>query len=280
MRPPKLLISLICAVSVFAAVRPAYALTEDVNGSGSVQDDFRGASATGDSINGQVVSASSAGRTRIDATNRSDHMDTRSGDARAKNAGDTAAWTGNAIGGEVVAVVTAAAGSSDIVLANSSLDSDAATGDATVRDFLSPTRAARGRVVLGLDAQAADTASRSRDLLDLQDVIANVTTGDAIVGQVVGVASAGRTRLDATNLSRFDDVLTGDGLARNNGNTLAVTGAGIAGQLIGIVSAAGGAVDSVEANTSTFADILTGDALSENNISTLVGRVDQPETSV
>jgi hypothetical protein len=51
------------------------------------------------------------------------------------NSGDTDqnanASTGDAVAGEVIGVVTSAGGSADVVLANSSLDSDAETGDSS-----------------------------------------------------------------------------------------------------------------------------------------------------
>ena len=123
--------------------------------------------ATGDGVGGQVIGAVSAGRDPIDATNRSEDVEIETGDALATNhlaafvgltAGSSTdlaaadvfnlaatnvqegdndkevsqsanASSGDAVGGQVAGVVTSTGGSADLVLANTSLDVEATTGD-------------------------------------------------------------------------------------------------------------------------------------------------------
>jgi hypothetical protein len=129
-------------------------------------------SASGDGVGGQVLGVVSAGDASIDATNKSDHVDVRSGDTDADNsfssfvgltAGtstalaadvlnaaaanvqegdnskelsqDATATSGDAVAGEVAGVVTSAGGSADLVLANTSVDSDARSGDGDFTNF-------------------------------------------------------------------------------------------------------------------------------------------------
>jgi len=124
-------------------------------------------SASGDGVGGQVLGVVSAGDASVDATNKSDHVDVETGDADSSNdndafvgltagtgtlvgaadifndasvniqEGDNAgevsqsadATSGDAVAGQVAGVVTTAGGSADLVLANTSEDSDAESGD-------------------------------------------------------------------------------------------------------------------------------------------------------
>jgi hypothetical protein len=117
-------------------------------------------------------------------------------------------------------------------------------------------------------------------------------SGDAVAGQVVGVVSAGDTSVDSTNRSEDVDVETGDAEAFNQSevdaeqfnntggeNELedgadissditqaanATSGDGVGGQVIGVVTSAGGSADVVAANNSEDVDIETGDAFADN----------------
>jgi hypothetical protein len=125
-------------------------------------------SGSGDGVGGQVLGIVSAGNASVDATNKSDTVDVETGDSRAgndfasfvgledststavgaadvlnaapasnvqegdnsKHLGQTAtANTGDAVAGEVAGVVTSAGGSADLVLANTSSNSDTQSGD-------------------------------------------------------------------------------------------------------------------------------------------------------
>jgi hypothetical protein len=125
-------------------------------------------SATGDGVGGQVLGVVSAGAASVDATNKSDQVDISTGDARSGNdfasfvglnaASDTdvlaadvlsggpatnvqegsnkkdlmqtsSATSGDSVAGQVAGVVTSAGGSADLVLANTSTNSDTDSGD-------------------------------------------------------------------------------------------------------------------------------------------------------
>ncbi|MEX0875712.1 MAG: hypothetical protein WD179_12200 [Actinomycetota bacterium] len=111
---------------------------------------------TGDGVGGMVLGIVSAGDASVDATNESTDVDVSTGDAYTENdaelevgqenlsggdsnwddgeisadvAQDAASSSGDAVAGTVAGVVTSAGGSADLVLANTSEDVDAETGD-------------------------------------------------------------------------------------------------------------------------------------------------------
>ena len=124
-------------------------------------------SASGDGVGGSVIGVVSAGDASVDATNHSEDVDVETGDADSANdfaafvgltngsttalnaadilngnaanvqEGDNAkdlsqsadATSGDAVAGQVAGVVTSAGGSADLVLANTSEDADAESGD-------------------------------------------------------------------------------------------------------------------------------------------------------
>lgn len=134
-------------------------------------------------------------------------------------------------------------------------------------------------------------------------------SGDAVAGQVVGVVSAGDASVDATNHSEDVEITTGDAEGENNASTFvgltagtstvvaaadilngeaanvqegdneaevtqaaeAASGDGVGGQVIGVVTAAGGSADIVAANTSRDVEIETGEAEAYNDASAFVG---------
>ena len=135
-------------------------------------------------------------------------------------------------------------------------------------------------------------------------------SGDAVAGQVTGVVSAGDTSVDATNRSEDVDIETGDATGANDaaqfvglndsdtvdidtadidnvaaGANLqegdnefdvsqaasAASGDGVGGQVIGVVTSAGGSADIVASNTSEDVDIDTGDAEAYNDVVAFVG---------
>jgi hypothetical protein len=136
-------------------------------------------------------------------------------------------------------------------------------------------------------------------------------SGDAVAGQVTGSVSAGDTSIDATNHSKDVDITSGDASAANSAgfftglnatnsvvtaadilsdaafnvqegdnateNTQAAsasTGDGVGGQVIGVVTSAGGSADVVAANTSDDIEIDTGDADVLNAAAGFVGHND------
>jgi hypothetical protein len=132
-----------------------------------------------------------------------------------------------------------------------------------------------------------------------------------VAGQVAGVVSSGDASVDATNRSEDVDVNTGDASAENDANSFvgltagtstgfgagaedidndsatnvqegdnelgltqdanATTGDGVGGQVIGVVTSAGGSADVVAANTSEDVEIETGDSDAFNDADAFVG---------
>jgi hypothetical protein len=143
-------------------------------------------------------------------------------------------------------------------------------------------------------------------------------SGDAVGGQVTGVVSSGRASVDATNKSDNVDVETGDSRGENNASAFvglnsssatsvgsadvlnragttnlqegdnkynlnqtltSVSGDGVGGQVIGVVTS-GGSASVVAANTSTNVDIDTGDSRAFNDAAAFVGLNSSTGTSI
>jgi len=156
-------------VNPFAAdVLNAATATNVQEGDNKLDANQDATSSSGDGVGGQVLGIVSAGAASVDATNRSENVDINTGDARAENtfnafvglnfatdtdigaadvlnAGgaanvqegdnkkdlsqDATSTSGDGVAGQVAGVVTSAGGSADLVLANTSIDSDTDTGD-------------------------------------------------------------------------------------------------------------------------------------------------------
>jgi hypothetical protein len=214
------------------------------------------------------------------------------GDNTAEIVQAATASTGDSVGGQVIGAVTSATGSADIVAANTSDDVGIETGDGDANNEASAFVGQNGwpggntisvsDIVGGL---ATNIQEGDNDFLAAQS--ADVSTGDGVGGQVLGVVSAGDASVDATNASEEVDVETGDGVAFNvaaafvgqnvasstaivadvvsegfenvqEGDNAAesiqaaeaVTGDAVAGQVGGVVTSAGGSADLVLANSS------------------------------
>ncbi len=152
----------------FAAdVLNAASATNVQEGDNKIDASQTATAASGDGVGGQVLGVVSAGAASVDATNKSDTVDISTGDARSGNdfasfdglndststivAADVlngepvsnlqegsnkrdlmqnaSAMSGDAVAGEVAGVVTSAGGSADLVLANTSTNSDTDSGD-------------------------------------------------------------------------------------------------------------------------------------------------------
>src|SRR5438477_3330499 len=144
-------------------------------------------------------------------------------------------------------------------------------------------------------------------------------SGDSVAGQVAGVVAGGNTSVDATNKSDNVDVSTGDARGANdsaafvglnsssatgvgaadvlsgapapnvqegdnkydlNQTATVTSGDGVGGEVIGVVTSAGGSASVVAANTSTNVDISTGDARAFNDAAAFVGLNSSSDTSV
>jgi len=228
-----------------------------------------GASKSGDSVGGQVTGVVSSGRTSVDARNTSKDSSVTSGDAKSSNSassftglnssetttvttaditgvvarnvqdGDnrttysqsSSATTGDGVAGEVIGAVTAAGGSSSIVAANRSENVDVTTGDATSETYFA--------AFTGLDGIDETLTLNASDL----NSVCNTTDCDN--------AQDGNNRATARQTSA------------------ATTGDGVAGQVIGAVSAGASSIDAN--NVSTDSSVDTGDAGSSTSLASFVG---------
>jgi hypothetical protein len=155
-------------------------------GDNELEADQTAAAASGDGVGGQVLGVVSAGDASVDATNATTDSDVETGDADADNfatpfvgqlyfnggllngggendmvgdisyelAQDASAASGDAVAGQVAGVVTSAGGSADLVLANTSEDVDAESGEAEFdnedESFVGQEISAGGLLFIGL----------------------------------------------------------------------------------------------------------------------------------
>lgn len=239
--------------------------TQDGDNSGEAGG--AGASASGDVDGGQITGVVSAGNATVDAKNRSQDATLESGEAAGSNSsaafvgqlngrggggggqeadvlqagGDAVnaqdgdnelvltqtsdASSGDAVGGQIIGVVTSAGGSADVVADNASKDVDVETGAADASNENATF------VGLALDdgpieigpGVAADVSNVSGNDVNVQDgdnsqnisQSAEAATGDGVAGQVLGIVSAGDASLDARNRSEDIALETGSATASN-----------------------------------------------------------------
>jgi len=269
-------VAIVALTPAFSAITAAHAdvannasATNVQEGDNKASTNQTGTSGSGDAVAGQVAGVVSSGNTSVDATNKSDHVDVSTGDARGENnsnafvglnsATDThvgladvlnsapvtnlqegdnkydlnqtvTATSGDGVAGEVIGVVTSAGGSASIVAANTSTNVDISTGDA--RAF--------------------------------NDAAAFVGLNDSTETSVVNPFAA-----DVLNAASATNVQEGDNKLNANQMATSDTGDGVGGQVLGIVSAGAASVDAT--NKSDQVDISTGDARSENDFEAFVG---------
>lgn len=249
------------------------------DGSNSSTGNQRGSSSTGDAVGGQVTGVVSSGRTSVDARNVSRDSDVTSGDATGDNnartftglntsdeinvgnAADvtnanatnlqdgnnrtsfnqTASYTtGDGVAGQVIGAVTAAGGSTSIVAANTSTDVSVTTGD----------------------AQGDSNNLAAFTGLNFSDTI------------TVGVADVE----GSCNFGGCNNVQDGNNATRARQSSTASTGDGVAGQVIGAVSAGATSIDAT--NRSDGVTVETGDATTDNNASLFTGLNDSVTATV
>lgn len=226
-------------------------------GDNSSSTDQSGEAQSGDAVGGQVVGVVSSGDTSVDATNSTTGSSASSGDAAGANSAssftgltagsdtvvladilsgaatnvqeggnETAivqaaeAVGGDGIAGQVIGAVTAAGGSTDIVAANTTEDSDGSGGGSDAfNDFAGFTGLnASGTVVVAADiASASATNVQEGDNGSSADQSATAPGGDGVAGQVLGAVSAGDTSIDATNATIGSSASGGSGEAYNFG---------------------------------------------------------------
>jgi hypothetical protein len=254
---------------------------------------------SGDGVGGEVIGAvtSAGGSASIVAANTSDNVDITTGDARADNtlttfvgqnfsaclafgipasqfllsatctatspgAADVAsstaanvqdgnnrlngnqtsnAATGDGVGGQVIGVVSAGAASVDA--SNRSVDSSVQTGDSNAAND--------GTIFVG-----QNTAACSADF-----PLATCTTGPVLGGALADVSGSAAVNLqDGDNAKTFTQ------------SASATSGDGVAGQVTGVVTSAGGSASVVVANTSNDIDSTSGDSRFDNSQAAFVGQ--------
>jgi hypothetical protein len=197
--------------------------------------------------------------------------------------------SGDAVGGQVVGVVSA--GDASVDATNRSEDVDIETGTASAENDLE-------QQVGQLNEGGGENESEAEISSEVaQD--ASASTGDGVGGSVIGVVTSagGSADVVAANTSEDVDIETGDatdfnfldafvGQEMNEGGddndseddisfeaaqtSAASTGDGVGGQVLGIVSAGDASVDAT--NSSSDVDVETGDAYSENDAEYFVGQ--------
>jgi hypothetical protein len=298
-------------------------------------------------VAGQVVGAVTAGIASIDATNTSKNNDVdggvtsgtndanafvgldavaaadgggifgvaaatatniQDGDNRGSISQTNSTTGGMPVAGQVIGAVTAGGGSSDIVAANTTENSDVKTGDAEATNEIGSAFAgqlAEAFADSGNFSSDVDTATNQQigdDRFRLAES-ASATSGNGVGGQVIGVVSAGRTSVDASNKTSDSDVETGGAFTTNtvaafvgelavaeadffvdksnfqdgdNSKSLgqtadATSGDAIAGQVTGVVQSAGGTASVVVSNESIDIDAESGVTTFDNSDSEFVG---------
>ena len=201
---------------------------------------------------------------------------------------DADADTGDAVGGQEVGVT----GGRDVRInaTNSSSGVNARTGDADGENS-SDSFTGLSNEEEGEDGANIQTGDNDADVHQS----ASATTGDAVGGQMIGVAGAsGDVTINATNVSEDVDLFSGDADSENDADIVvgligasnvqegdnsgdvfqsasASSGDGVGGQLIGVQAPRARSTDITVRNESRNADIFTGDDDEHNSDETFVG---------
>jgi len=196
--------------------------------------------------------------------------------------------SGDATGGQSVGVTGGARTRIDAT--NSSTGVRARTGDADGENSSDSFTGQRNEAA-GPDGANDQTGDNELDLSQS----ARASTGDAVGGQVIGVASNGDISITATNSSRDVDAVSGDADSDNDADIFvgllgttniqegdntsdlsqrasSSSGDGVAGQVIGARALDGGSTDIVAVNESRNADARSGDDDESNSEETAVGQ--------
>jgi hypothetical protein len=215
------------------------------------------------------------------------------GDIDSETAQSGTSSSGDAVGGQVVGVVSA--GDASVDATNRSEDVDVETGDTTADNSAEGFTGQRNEGGANNEAQDDISSDVSQE--------ATAASGDGVGGSVIGVVTSagGSADVVAANTSEDVDIETGDadafnsleafvGQEMNEGggqneaqgdidlsaaqSATATTGDGVGGQVLGIVSAGDASVDAT--NESTDVDVETGDAFSDNSYEGFVGQENDP----
>ncbi|MEX0873318.1 MAG: hypothetical protein WD646_13355 [Actinomycetota bacterium] len=232
---------------------------------------------SGDGVGGQVIGVvtSAGGSADVVAANTSEDVDIETGDADADNFLE--AFVGQLADNAVITQTIAGAG-----VISGDTAANLQTGDNELSSDQSATAASGdgvGGQVLGIvsagDASVDATNSSTDVDIDTGDADADNDVFDAFVGQLSEGSSVidqdpGDGEISGDTAHNLQD---GDNSADLVQAADATSGDGVGGQVIGVVTSAGGSADVVAANTSEDVDIDTGDADADNDIVPFVGQL-------
>src|SRR5438309_747285 len=166
--------------------------------------------------------------------------------------------TGDGVAGQVIGAVTAPGGSSSIVAANTSDNVDVTTGEAKSANV--------SDAFVGLEGEASATA-----LNVLSTTATNVVncSGGATCSPTQSNSTTTAIAATSTVVATAANTQTGDNRATVSQSAPATSGDGVAGQVIGAVSAGASSIGG--AHHSTHATVETRDATSNNAADTFSG---------
>ncbi len=226
--------------------------TQDGDNSGSISQDAPGTSNTVTAFVGQNADATAATSTNV-----------QEGDNKLRASQDSpiSATSYDSLAGQVVGDVTSAGGSADLVLANTSTDNDVS--------------------VVGVAGQVAGVTSAgatsvdATNLSDNNDVEGGVTYATTVLDAFVGLDAVSGLGLPlASNLQQ------GDNKFASAQSSSAVSGEPVAGQILGVVTGAGGSSDVVLANTTVDSDLRSQTARDTETDAAFIGLLAATDTTI
>jgi hypothetical protein len=219
-----------------------------------------GTDASGPAVGGQVTGVVANGRTSVDASNTSSNSSVQSGDAAGTNS--SSSFTGlNAQTGSGT-VNNFQDGNNTFTLTQTA---DATSGDGVNGQIIGAVTEAGGSASI-----VAKNTSDNNDVITGDSTFSN--TNDSFVGLNASPTAVGEGPAATANNTQFgNNRLTVSEVASS------ATGNGVAGQIVGVVSAGTASVDAT--NSSTNNDVDTVDTASDNASTAFVGLDAEPFAS-
>lgn len=268
---------LVLSVLLFGAVRgvataqvECETCTNQQDGDNEASTEQSGEARSGDAVGGQVVGAVSSGDTSIDAKNRSEDVEIETGAAEASN--EASQFIGLNFAGDELNVGEADAEADDVVNqqegdneANLTQAATASSGDGVAGQIIGAVTSAGGSADI-----VADNATRD----------ASVETGSAeaenAAALFVGLAFVDNDLTVAADVeaNTVDNQQDGDNSVTGRQSAVASSGDGVAGEVLGVVSAGDASVDA--RNRTEDVEVTTGNVEVENEASLFVGLLHVP----
>lgn len=268
-------------------------------------------------VAGLALAASFGSVARADVDNAS-ATNVQEGDNDSSTNQSGRAGSGDAVGGQVVGVVSS--GDASVDATNRSEDVDITTGDASgsnsASKFVGLTGGSDTAVLADIINGAASNVQEGDNAGEITQA-AEASSGDGVGGSVIGVVTSagGSADIVAANTSEDVDIETGDADADNDAAAFvglnasgtavaaadvlnaaatnvqegdndfsadqsaeAASGDGVGGQVLGVVSAGDASVDAT--NVSEDVDVETGEAFAANSVAAFVGLTAGTDTTV